>query len=329
VIPLARAALSIPSPSPSPGGVPSEKRGVFLGRIEDMKAQEVIEAVVAQIVAELEKGALPWCRPWKSDETGFKLGGFALPLRVTGEAYRGINILALWCAASSNGFRGRYWMTFNQAKALKGMVRKGEKASGVIYADKTTKEQQDEQTGETVVKSYAFLKSYAVFNADQIDGLPEKFYAKTPEADAPTLTALEIPGQAWFDAVPAFIRHGGNRAYFSPAADFVQMPMAQDFKNPQAYASTLCHELVHWTGHKSRLDRLDFVKWGDDRYAFEELVAELGAAFGMANLGLVPDIREDHAPYLAVWLKKLKDDPKALMSAAAKASQAIDFLDAF
>ena len=107
------------------------------------------------------------------------------------------------------------------------------------------------------------------------------------------------------------------------------MPEPRQFKTPQAYTSTLVHELTHWTGHKSRLDRLEHKSWGNDAYAFEELVAELGAAFGCANLGLVPDIRTDHAPYLASWLKALKAEPRALVSAAAKASQAIDYLDGY
>jgi antirestriction protein ArdC len=297
--------------------------------IKEMKAQEVIENVVSQIVAELERGTMPWCKPWTSKE-GAILGGFALPLRVTGEAYRGINILALWSAAQTFGYRSRYWMTFKQAEALKAHVRKGEMATGIIYADKVTKEDTTAE-GETVEKSYAFLKAYAVFNADQIEGLPEKFYAKEGEqvlTPAPAET-LEIPGKEWLANIPAVIRHGGGRAYFSPAADFVQMPAPQDFKTPLSYTSTLIHELTHWTGHKSRLDRLAFKKWGDEAYAFEELVAELGAAFGCAHLGFVPAIREDHAPYIAGWIKQLKNDPRALVNAAAQASKALDYLDAF
>ncbi|MDE2344395.1 MAG: DUF1738 domain-containing protein [Betaproteobacteria bacterium] len=290
-----------------------------------MKAQDVIENIVSQIVAELARGTLPWCKPWTS--TGEMQGGFALPLRVTGEAYRGINVLALWCAAQMSGYRSRFWMTYKQAEALKGHVRKGEKATGIIYADKVTKEDTNAE-GETVEKSYAFLKAYAVFNADQIEGLPEKFYAKESEAPAPA-EAMEIPGKEWLANIPAVIRHGGNRAYFSPAADFVQMPAPEDFKTPLAYTSTLLHELTHWTGHKNRLDRVAFKKWGDDAYAFEELVAELGAAFGCAHLGLVPAIREDHAPYIAGWIKQLKNDPRALVNAAAQASKALDYLDAF
>ena len=294
-----------------------------------MKAQDIIETVVSQIVTEIEAGALPWAKPWKSGE-GMALGGFALPLRHTGEAYRGVNVLALWVAAAAKGYRARHWMTFKQAQALGGMVRKGEKATGIIYADQVRREEETSE-GETVEKSFSFLKAYAVFNAEQIEGLPERFYvtAPTPAQDETPADAQEIPGAAWLDAVPADLRHGGDRAFFSPHFDFVQMPHPEQFKNPQAYTSTLIHELTHWTGHKSRLDRLEHKRWGDDAYAFEELVAELGAAFGCAMLGLVPAIREDHAPYLAGWLKKLKADPRALVSAAAKASQAIDWLDAY
>jgi antirestriction protein ArdC len=304
-----------------------------------MKASEIIERVVGQIIAEIEAGALPWSKPWtntKQEGRGLNLGGFALPLRSTGEAYRGINVLSLWIAAAENGFKGRYWFTFRQAQNAGGQIKKGSKASGVIYADQAKKEETND-AGETVEKTYAFLKAYAVFNSDQIEGLPEKFYAKMPEQaeqieqPAAAVEAVEIPGKEWLATIPATIRHGGNRAYFSPAADFVQMPQAEQFKTPMAYTSTLLHELVHWTGHKSRLDRTFGARFGDHAYAMEELVAELGSAFGAANLGVMTDsaIREDHAPYLASWLKVLKADPRALVSAAAKASQAIDHLDAY
>lgn len=297
-----------------------------------MKPQEIIETVVNKIIVELQAGVLPWTKPWKSDgSNGLALGGFALPLRHNGEAYRGINVLALWCTAVSKGYQARHWMTFNQSKQLGGTVKKGERATGIIYADQVRREEEGEG-GETVEKSYSFLKAYAVFNAEQIEGLPEHFYIKAPAPVAVTdekPATVEIPGKDWLDNIPAIISHGGDRAFFSPSHDFIQMPMPAAFEDGQSYTSTLIHEMTHWTGHKSRLDRPDHKKWGDESYAFEELVAELGAAFGCATIGLVPAIREDHAPYIASWLKKLKADPKALMSAAAKASRAIDYLDAY
>jgi antirestriction protein ArdC len=295
-----------------------------------MKAQEIIEKIVVQIVAELEAGTMPWAKPWNNvvNNADF-LGGFALPLRVTGETYRGVNILALWYAAQANGYRSRYWMTYKQAQALKANVRKGERSTGIIYADVSRKEAEGEN-GETIEKSFSFLKAYAVFNADQIEGLPEKFYATGTELiEKPADAQQEFPGKTWLDNIPASLRHGGNRAYFSPHHDFVQMPFPTQFKNGQAYTSTLLHELTHWTGHKSRLDRLEHKKWGDDHYAFEELVAELGAAFGCAHLGLIPAIREDHAPYIAEWIAQLKNDPRAIMKAAAQASKALDYLNSF
>jgi len=301
-----------------------------------MKANEIINQVVAEIIAEIERGVLPWNKPWNAGNGGSFGPLPALPLRVTGESYRGINILALWSAARRNGYSCRYWMTYKQAEALNGQVRKGEKATGIIYADHVRKEEQNE-AGETVDKSFSFLKAYAVFNAEQIENLPERFYLKPPAppviADTPEQIeepkVIEIPGKAWLDAVPAVLRHGGNRAFFSPQLDFVQMPEAEAFKSPTSYATTLIHELVHWSGHESRLNREFGARFGDDRYAMEELVAELGSAFGAANLGFTPAIREDHAPYLAHWLKILKASPQVLVSAAAKASAAIDYLDKF
>ena len=238
-------------------------------------------------------------------------------------------MLALWMTAQEMGFRSRYWMTFKQAQALKGFVKKGQKATGIIYADKVTKEQEGEN-GEPE-KSYAFLKAYAVFSADQIEGLPEKFYAAEAVEiiEQPEGEAVEIPGKAWLANIPAVIRHGGDRAYFSPSQDFIAMPMAEQFRDGLAYTTTLIHELGHWTGHSSRLDRKRAQKWGDDHYAQEELIAELCAAFGAAQLGMAPAIREDHAPYIAGWIRQLKNDPRELLKAAAQASKALDHLNSY
>lgn len=293
------------------------------------KAQEIIENVVANIIKELESGTMPWAKPWENDNT--TVSGFGLPLRHNGQAYNGFNVLALWASAMESGFKSRFWLTFNQAKELKGAVKKGSKATAIIYAAQANKQTVDESTGELTESNYSFLKVYSVFNADQIEGLPEHFYAKEAEIVETTEgTDFDIiPGQAWFNNIPAKIVNGGNKAYYSPSKDFIALPFYTQFRSKQAYASTAAHELIHWTGHESRLNRLAPAKWGDNTYAYEELIAELGAAFAVAQFGLVPAIREDHAPYIQNWINKLKADPKILVNAASKASQALQFLNDF
>lgn len=186
----------------------------------------------------------------------------------------------------------------------------------------------DEASGEEFERDIPYMKGYIVFNVEQIDGLPEHY---TRPAD-PVLDPVERIGHAdaFFTATGADIRHGGNRAFYAQGEDRIQLPPFETFKDTESYYATLAHEGIHWTKHKSRLDRdLGRKRWGDEGYAAEELVAELGAAFLCADLGITPEIREDHAAYIGNWLKVLKDDKRAIFSAAAYAQRAVDFLHAF
>lgn len=219
-------------------------------------------------------------------------------------------------------------MTFKQAQALGAQVRKGERASQVVYAGTLNRTETDDTTGTEVERGIPFLKAYAVFNADQIDGLPDRFIPQPLEPTADT--TRNARAEAFITATTADIRHGGARAYYSPSGDHIQMPPFANFIAAEGYYATLCHELTHWTGHKSRLDRdLSRTRWGAAAYAAEELVAELGAAFICAQLQLTPQIREDHAAYIACWLKVLRADKRAIFTAAAQAQRAADFLLAF
>lgn len=170
------------------------------------------------------------------------------------------------------------------------------------------------------------MKAYTVFNIEQIDSLPARFH-EAPTAPMPAPARLAAADQ-FFASTGAEIRQGGNRAFYAPSADFIQMPPFEAFRDAESHAATLAHELTHWTGHKSRLDRnfADGRRFGSEGYAFEELVAELGAAFLCADLGLTPEVRPDHAAYLASWLKVLKADKRAIFTAAAQAQRAADFL---
>jgi len=285
--------------------------------------KDIYQTITDTIVQQLEAGVRPWHRPWSAAHSE---GRIVRPLRANGVPYQGINVLMLWAEAVEKGFARSIWMTFKQAKELGASVRKGEHGSLVVYADTFRKTETVEATGEAVERDIPFLKGYTVFNVEQIDGLPERF-SETP---APVLDPVKriAHAEAFFAATGAQVHHGGNRAYYAQATDRIQLPPFECFEDAESYYATLAHECVHWTKHESRLNR-DFggTRWGDDAYAAEELVAELGAAFLCADLALTPDIREDHAAYIGHWLTVLKNDKRAIFTAAAHAQRAADFLN--
>jgi len=284
---------------------------------------DVYTRVTDKIIAELEKGERPWMKPWNAEHAAGKI---TRPLRHNGLPYSGINILMLWSEAEEKGYTAPIWMTFKQAQELGGHVKKGEHGSLVVYANTMTKTETNEETGEDEEHKIPFMKGYTVFNVEQIDGLPAHYYAT---AQAPTLEPAQRLDHAeqFFKNTGATIRHGGNQAFYAVGPDHVQMPPFEFFKDTESYYATLSHETTHWTRHPSRLDRdLGRKKWGDEGYAMEELVAELGSAFLCADLGLTPEVREDHAAYIANWLHVLKEDKRAIFSAAAHAQRAAEFL---
>ncbi len=277
--------------------------------------------VTNEIVAQLEAGARPWIQPWQAAHTA---GEVSRPLRFNAVPYRGINVVLLWLAAMRQRFTCPLWMTYRQAAELGGQVRRGEKGSLVVYASSFTRHQTDDN-GEEQEYEVPFLKSYAVFNCEQIDGLPARYYAKAEPTLYPTRRIERA--ERFFAHTGADIRHGGGAAYYSPAADFVQMPAFESFRDGESYYATLAHEATHWTKHPSRLGReFGRQRWGDEGYSMEELVAEMGAAFLCADLGLTPEVREDHAAYIASWLRVLKNDKRAVFAAAAHAQRAADYL---
>jgi antirestriction protein ArdC len=276
--------------------------------------------VTDAIIADLESGVRPWAKPWASGAAG----PISRPLRHSGEPYRGINVVLLWSEAFAHGYDSRTWMTFRQALALGGHVRKGEHGAMVVYANQISREDVEAREGEDRVRSISFLKAYTVFNVCQIDGLPEGY---APVTEPVVSTAQRITtAEAFVAATGATVRHGGGEAYYAPGPDHVQMPNFAAFLEAEDYYATLLHELTHWTGHASRLNREFGLRADDDRYAREELVAELGAAFLCADLGISLRPRHDHASYLAGWLGVLKMDHRAIFAAAAHAQRACDLL---
>ncbi len=283
--------------------------------------QDVYQKVTNKIIADLEQGELTWLKPWSA---GNMDGRIVKPLRHNGQPYNGINVLMLWGASVEAGYLSPYWMTYKQAKQLGAHVTKGERGNLVVYASTITKTEEQEN-GTEEERQIPFMKGYTVFNVEQIEGLPEHYYAKPDPVIDPSQRIDHA--DEFFDNLRADIRHGGAKAYYSGASDHVQMPDFQSFRDPESYYATLAHELTHWTKHKTRLDReFGRKKWGDEGYAREELVAELGAAFLCADLSLTPEPGTDHAAYIQSWLKVLKNDKRAIFSAAAHAQRAADYL---
>jgi len=289
--------------------------------MQSTERQDVYTRITNQIVASLEQGVRPWMKPW---DAGNMDGKIMRPLRHNGQPYSGINILMLWGSAIEQGFTSPIWMTFRQASELNAHVRKGEKGTLVVFANKLTKTEQDD-SGNDVEREIPYMKGYTAFNVEQIEGLPELYYTK-PEPKLNPPQRIEHAEQ-FFGNTKADVRIRGNRAYYAIDGDYIAMPPLEAFIDAEKFYSTLGHECCHWTRHGSRLDRnLGRKSHGDEGYAREELVAELGSAFLCCDLELTPVVREDHASYVASWLEVLKGDKRAIFQAASHAQKAVDYL---
>lgn len=282
---------------------------------------DTYQRITDKIVADLERGVRPWFQPWNAAHLA---GRITRPLRHNGEPYSGINVIMLWMTAVEHGYANPHWMTFRQAKEFGASVRKGERGTLVVYANTLVKTERDD-AGNEEERTIPFLKGYTVFNVEQIDGLPER-YNIVPEPRIAPFLKLDH-AERFFDRTGAETRHGGNRAFYSVTDDYIQLPPFETFRDAEAYYATRGHETIHWTRHKSRLDR-DFgrKRFGDEGYAMEELVAELGSAFLSADLALAPDVRDDHAAYIDSWLRVLRNDKRAIFTAAAHAQRAAEYL---
>lgn len=281
--------------------------------------RDIYQTITDKVVADLERGVRSWNKPWSGGSSG------SLPLRAIGKPYQGINVLLLWIEAAVKGYGSPVWMTFNQAREIGANIRKGEKGSMVVYANAITKTETDAKTGEDSERRIPFLKAYTVFNLAQIENLPAAWNVQA-ETQRLSETDRIAAAEAFFKATSAEVRHGGTRAYYAPAQDAITMPPFAAFETAERYYSVLGHECIHWTAHEGRANRPIRNVKGSDAYAREELVAELGAAFLCADLGLSDEPREDHASYLASWLQVLKDDKRAIVTAAAAAQRAANYL---
>ncbi|PZU47951.1 MAG: antirestriction protein ArdC [Sphingomonas sp.] len=280
------------------------------------------DEVTASIIAELEAGRFPWVQPWgRAGAAGPGLPRNAL----TGRRYSGVNILMLWGAVIARGYPSQGWLTFKQALAAGGCVRKGERGTTVVYADRFTPDAEKARARETGedARVVPFLKRFTVFNLAQCEGLDGLAPEPAPLPGREIVPAAE----RLIAATGADFRIGGDKAFYVPSADFIQVPPQPAFRDQINYYRTCFHELTHWTGHPSRLARDLSGRMGSHPYAREELVAEMGSAFVCAGNSVIPTVR--HADYLAAWLEVLREDNRAIFRAASQASKAADFLLAF
>lgn len=282
------------------------------------------DEITNKIIGELEAGRVPWVQPWGTSAAKAPL---AMPNNAaTGRGYSGVNILILWGAVIEHGFPGQSWLTFRQALLLGGNVRKGELGTTVVYADRFIPEDEKIRAREAGddPRAIPFLKRFTVFNAAQCENLPEEVAIAAPPQE-PDL--IEPRVEALIKATGIDFRIGGNRAFYAPTHDYVQVPPPQAYFEPINWHRTALHELGHASGHTSRLNRDMSGSFGSKTYAFEELVAEMNAAFCCASLGIVPTVR--HADYIGSWLEVLREDNRAIIRAASQASKAADYLLGF
>lgn len=270
--------------------------------------RDIYQETTDRIIAALESGTVPWLRPWRDDKSGSALEPFNA---VSGRPYNGINLILLGCMPHAE----LGWLTFKQAKELGGNVRRGEKGTVVIFWKFT------EVTGDDRERRILpIARAYTVFNVAQCENL-ESRKLKMPKAPI----AGETDINALCERNGATVRHGGDKAFYTTAGDYIAMPSAAAFRSTEHYAATLAHELVHWSGHKDRCNRQFGARFGDAAYAAEELVAEMGSAFLCARLGIPLDSLQ-HPSYLASWLRVLKEDKRAIFTAASKAKAAAEYL---
>jgi antirestriction protein ArdC len=235
--------------------------------------------------------------------------------------YRGVNTLCLWAAAQAKGYELGEWATYQQWQDRGAQVRKGEKATTVVFWKFALTETQDDAEEHPANGSrLLFTRGYSVFNAAQVDG-----YTPKPDAPAPIEERI-ASAESFFARIPARVVHQGNRAFYSPADDAITLPPFGAFFTPTDYYSTRAHETGHWTSAAGRCNRELGKHFGDNAYSVEELIAELTAAFTLAHLGLSSEPRPDHAQYIASWLKVLRTDNRAIFTAASKAQQAADYM---
>lgn len=277
-----------------------------------MARRDLYQEVTDRIIEALEAGTAPWIKPWKVDG---KAVDFGMPRNGASQrAYSGVNVLLCHLSAMTAGYTSQEWFTFNQAKKLGAHVRKGEKSTTLVFFKQITI--TEEEDGEEVKKRIPLLRHFNVFNREQIEDLPESKWEAPEPVEMPELVEglVEEHGMD--------VRWNGRQASWNPATDIINLPRPEQFVDDGALVSTALHEMTHWTG--PRLERDMDGRFGDESYAAEELVAEIGSAFGCAEMGVEGMLQ--HPEYIAHWIKVLKNDKKAVFTASARAREAWEML---
>ncbi|MDN3683224.1 zincin-like metallopeptidase domain-containing protein [Vibrio tapetis subsp. quintayensis] len=281
------------------------------------KKTDFYQVVTDQIIEALEQGIKPWQCPWDVTQASGIPSNFS-----TQNDYQGMNVMLLWMSAQMNRFSSPQWLTFKQSKALGGKVRKGEKGTHIFFYKVV--EKKNSAPGQEEKETYSCLKTYVVFNLDQIEGVEQ---ADTPVVNVRDDVTLIDEVETFLVSTGASISYSGQKAFFRPSTDEIVIPERSRFSENADLYATIMHELTHWTGHKSRLDRDNKGSFGSKDYAFEELIAEIGAAFLMADFGIVGNVQ--HESYIASWLEVLKNDKRYVFKAATQASKAHQLLKEF
>lgn len=267
-----------------------------------VNSAEIYNEMTEKVVALMEEHGTDWVRPWTRTYSGTPINV------VTGHVYQGINVIILAMTSAAKGWKRPYFASQKQWKKIGGTINEGECSTTVVYYSPNAK----------------VFRVWDVYNADQVSGIEIHEPAKPAVINAEDRLA-EV--DAYIKATGAEIQYGYDHACYIPSVDVIQMPKFEAFEDAPSYYATHLHELVHWTGSANRLKRLKYARFGDDNYAFEELVAELGAVFLCAAHGITSEPRPDHAKYLNGWIKNLKEDPRAIFAASAQAQKAVNFLD--
>jgi antirestriction protein ArdC len=282
----------------------------------DRSHEDLYARITAQIASAVGDGPGRCELPWHGQQLG-------LPRNlVSRRPYRGVNTLVLWLTARSRGYGRNEWATFNQWRAKGLHIRRGEKATTVVFWKNLVRSEplEDEPLGAGAGRGPLLARAYSVFCIDQVEGAEPQPLQPLPESER------DRRAERFFAGLDARVQHDGSEAYYDAKGDSIHLPAFARFKSAPAYYATRAHETVHWSGAKHRLDRDLSGRFGTQSYAMEELVAELGAAFICAELGVPTSPRDDHAPYVASWLRVMTDDPRAIFTASSKAQQAADWL---
>ena len=274
---------------------------------------DVYEQITNTIVSAVEEGVGKYEMPWHAQSA---------PLNAANrKPYRGVNILMLWATAQKHAYTSNEWATYRQWQEAGAQVRKGERSTTVVFWKiYHHAEEQQEDSDAPEDRPHCFARCYHVFNTSQVDGYIPQVAEQLPESERIQ------NADRFFASLPAVIKHGGDRAFYSPAGDFIQTPAFAQFKSSKGYVCTLAHECAHWSGAPFRLNRDLSGRFGDERYSMEELIAEITSCYICAELQIQSEPRVDHAPYLSSWLKVLKSDKKAIFAAASKAQEAASYL---